>query len=71
MIAQIARSSWSSGKAFVSGAGGLRFKFLASQIGRSVANGSPPLQHFFKRSCVAHRRNEAEEGPANLLHALA
>ena len=45
--------SWSSGNAFVSGAGGLRFKSRAGQIGHSVANGSPPLRHFVERSCVA------------------
>ena len=33
--------------------GGLRFKFRAAQIGHSVTNGSPPLRHFFERSCVA------------------
>ena len=44
-------ASWSSGNAFVSGAGGLKFKPLAGQIGLSVANGLPPLQHFFERSC--------------------
>ena len=46
-------ASWSSGNAFVSGAGGPRFKFRAGQIGHSVANGSPSLRHFFERSCVA------------------
>ena len=46
-------ASWSSGNAFVSGAGGLRFKSRAGQVGHSVANGSPPLRHFFERSCVA------------------
>ena len=46
-------ASWSSGKAFVSGAGGLRFKSRVGQIGHSVANGSPPLRHFFEGSCVA------------------
>ena len=46
-------ASWSSGNAFVSGAGGLRFKSRAGQIRHSVANGSPPLRHFFERSCVA------------------
>ena len=55
---------------FVSGAGGLRFKSRTGQIGYSVANGSPPLRHFFERSCVA-RGNDAEMGPANLLHAAA
>ena len=44
---------WSNVNAFVSGAGGLGFKSLADQIGHSVANGSPPLQYFFERSCVA------------------
>ena len=46
-------ASWSSGNAFVSGAGGQRFESRAGQIRHSVANGSPPLQHFFERSCVA------------------
>ena len=44
--------NWSSGNAFVAGAGGLRFKFRAGQIGHNVANGSPLLRHFFERSCV-------------------
>ena len=39
--------------AFVSGAAGLRFKSRACQTDTVVANGSPPLQHFFKGSYVA------------------
>ena len=39
-----------SGNAFVSGAEGLRFKSRAGQIGHCIANGSPPLQHFFERN---------------------
>ena len=35
----------------------------------SVFKGSPPLQYFSGRSCVACRRNDAEMGPANSLHA--
>ena len=50
---QILAFCWLSGNAFVSGAEGLRFKSLAGQIGHSVANGSPPLRHFFERSYVA------------------
>ena len=50
---ELRRRNKSSGNAFVSGAGGLRFKSLAGQIGHSVANGSSPLRHFFKKSCVA------------------
>ena len=46
-------AGWLSGNAFVSGAEGLRFKSRPGQIGRSVANGLPPLRHFFKQSCVA------------------
>ena len=46
-------ASWSSGNVFVSEAGGLRFKSRAGQIGRSVVHGSPPLRHFFERSCFA------------------
>ena len=63
--------SWSSGNGFVSGAGGLRFKSRAGQIGHSVANDSPPLLHFSERSCVTHRRNDAEMFGANLLHSSA
>ena len=44
---------WLSGNAFVSGAGGPKFKSRFDQTGHSVANGLPPLQHFFERSCVA------------------
>ena len=43
----------SSGNAFVSEVGGQRFKAWAGQIGHGVANGSPPLRHFFERNCVA------------------
>ena len=63
-------ASWSRGNAFVSGAGGVRFKSRTDQIGHSFDNGSPPLQRFFQRSCAA-RRNDAEMGPANSLHATA
>ena len=52
-----------NGNAFVSGAGGLRFKSWAGRIRHSVANGCPPLQHFFERSLGARRRSEAEMGP--------
>ena len=34
-----------------------------------AANGSPPLRHFFERSCDPNKRNEAQIGPANSLHA--
>ena len=43
----------SSGNAYVSGAGGLRFKSRAGQIEHSVANALPPQQHFFESTCVA------------------
>ena len=48
--------SSSSGNTFFFGEGGLRFKFRVVQIGHSVANGSPPLQYFFERSCIVHKR---------------
>ena len=32
---------------------GLSFKSGAGQIEHSIANGSPPQQHFIERSCVA------------------
>ena len=42
-------ASWSSGNAFVSGAGGLRIKSRTGQIEHSVANGSPPLLTFLQK----------------------
>ena len=62
---------WSSGNAFISGAGGLRFKPQAGQIGQSVAKGLLPLQHFFRKSCVARRSNDAKMSHTNLLNAKA
>ena len=51
---------------------GLRFKSRDSHIGHGVANSSPPLQHFFKRSYVAQMQEhgDAEMGPTKLSHAL-
>ena len=43
---------WSSGNVIFSGMRGLRLKSWAGQIKHRVANGSPPLQYFFERSCV-------------------
>ena len=54
---------------FGSGAGGLRSKPRADQIGHRVANGSPRCDLFLK-SCVAGH-NDAEMGPANSLYASA
>ena len=62
-------TSWSSGNAFISEPGGMRFKSLDGQIVHNVAHRSPPLRHFFERSCVAGRCNDAEMGFANSLHA--
>ena len=59
-------ASKSNCNAFVSGAGGLRLKSRASQIGHSVANGSPRLRHFFKRSYVA-RAQWHGDGPRQLV----
>ena len=52
-VQQILTYCWSSDNAFVSGTEGLRFKSRVGKIEHSVANSSPPLRHFFKRSCVA------------------
>ena len=52
---------WSSGNAFVSGEGYLRFKSRAGQIGHSVVNGSQMLQRFFERSCVARAQWHGDE----------
>ena len=46
---------------FVSGAGSPRFKYRAGQIGRSVANGSLPQQHFFERCYVVRRQWREDE----------
>ena len=56
---------------FVSEAGGLRFKFRAGQIGHRDASGSPRLQYFLERRCVALRRDDAATGLANSLYASA
>ena len=61
-------ASWSSGKAFVSGAEGMRFKSRAGQIGRSVANGYNCCDISSKRAALSVH-NDAEMGPANALHA--
>ena len=67
------QTSWSSGNHFASKAGGLRFKSWAGQIRRSVANSSPPLQHFFERSWVVQAQwcGLVEIDPENSLHASA
>ena len=41
---ELKQASWSSGNAFVSGAGGRRFKSRADQIGHSVANATTFIQ---------------------------
>ena len=44
---------WLNGNTFVTGAGDMRFKSQGCQIVHNDANGSPLLQHFFQKSCVA------------------
>ena len=56
LIKMFIPASWSSGNAFVSEAGGLGFKPRVGQIENSVANGLPPLRHFFERSFVAREQ---------------
>ena len=46
-------ASWSSGNALVFAAEDPRFKSRAGEIGHSVPDGSPSLQHFSEKSCVA------------------
>ena len=65
------RIFWHDINAFVFRTVGLRFKSRAGQIGNSVANGSPPLWHFFEGSCVARRCSDVEMGPANSLYTSA
>ena len=50
------------------GAGGLGFDSRADQIGRSIANGSPPLRRFF--GIVSHVLS-CGDGPRHSLHASA
>ena len=47
------------------------FKSRDSQIGHSVANGSPPLQRFFERSWMLCRQlaQRREYGPRKLVTA--
>ena len=45
----ISAASWSSVSVTVE----LKFKSRPGQIGHSVANGSPPMRHFFEKSCIA------------------
>ena len=59
-------ASWSIGNAFVSGAGGLRFKSRASKIGHIVANGSSSLRQLFERSRVAASIATQRDGPRQL-----
>ena len=59
-------ASWSSGNAFVSGAGGLRLKSRAGQNGHTVANGSPPLRYILERSCAAWAQWRGD-GPSPLV----
>ena len=70
MLHSAVQASKSSSNLFVSGAEGMKFKSRASQIGYSVANGSPLLRYFFKRTRTARAQN-AEIGLANSSHSLA
>ena len=55
---------------FGSAAGSLAFKSWPGQIEHRVVNGSPPLQHFYERSCIALVQCRGDV-PANSLHAWA
>ena len=59
-------ASWSSGNAFVSGAGGLSFKSWAGQIEHSVATGSPPSDISAKKNPAA-RAQWRRDGPHQLV----
>ena len=52
-------ASWPSDKAFVSGARDLKFKSPV-KLDTIIANGSPPLRHFFERSCVARAQRHGD-----------
>ena len=56
--------------AFIFGAGGLRLQILGRsncKYHHSVANGSPPLQHFFKKTCHVARAHWCGYGPRKLV----
>ena len=57
-------------KTFTSGAGGLRFKSQAGQIEHSIATASHRCD-ITSNGAVLSGRNNAEMGPANLIHASA
>ena len=57
----------SSGNALVSGAGGLRFKSRAGQIGHRVRHRCDNTS----KEAVLPGRNDAEKSLPNLLHAFA
>ena len=63
-------ASWSSGYAFVSGAGGLRFKSLAGQVVTSVANDSLHC-NISSKGAVLPGCNDEEMGPTSSLQASA
>ena len=67
---QFEQRVWSSGNAFVSGAGGLRFNFRAGKSDTVL----PTARHrcnISSKGAVLPGRNDAELGPANSLHASA
>ena len=61
---------WSSGNAFVSGAGGLRFKSRAGQT-EPVSSTIRHRRNIFFKEAVLPGCNDAEIGPSNSLHPLA
>ena len=63
-------ASWSSGNAFVSGAGGLRLESRAGQIDLMLPTACHRYDVPSKRA-VLPGRNDAEMSPANLSHASA
>ena len=66
-------ASRSSGNAFISEAGGLRFNPRASRIELRVTFGLPPLRHFFFyfQEAELPARNDVEMGPVSSLYASA
>ena len=57
LIRLVCSASWSNGNAFVSEVGGLSFNSRGGQNRNSFANGSPPLQYFFRKAlnCLGAR----------------
>ena len=68
---QILAFCWSSGNAFVFGAGGLRFKSWAGQIGHKMLPTAHRCCDISSKGAMLPGCNDVEMGPTNSLHVSA